>query len=379
MAYTNIDDPSAHCQSVRWTGNASGSTRDLTFDGNSDLQPDMAIAIAEDHVQSHFITDSSRDWDVGNKELIWDSNNYEGNTGSINSGAYGWVGDGLTDGIQSNQGTAGNGYWNANNEPYYAACWKANGGSVTTVGESGANPGFTRQTNTDAGFSIIAYTGTGSNGTIAHGLPATPTFIYFKRRDSANVGCIWHQGIGDDYKLVTSTYAAKDADGAFMNSTLPTSTNITVGGASVNTNADGGTYICYAWTDIQGFSKFGSYKGNGSSDGNGTFVYTGFKPAFIMTKRRDAVGSWLWHDAKWGQIVSTGNASGNDSNPLTTSMVMESNSNFVDDYGSMDILSNGFKLRSDAAATNAGTAPYVYMAWAENPFVTSTGVPTTAR
>ena len=98
-----------------------------------------------------------------------------------------------------------------------------------------------------------------------------------------------------------------------------------------------------------------------------------------MTKRTDAVGSWLWHDAKWGKLTSSGNASGNKSNPLTTSMVMESNSNVVDDYGSMDILSNGFKLRSDAAATNASTAPFVYMAWAHNPFVTSTGIPTTAR
>jgi len=379
MAYTTVDDSSSQCQSVRWTGNASGSTRDLTFTGNSDMKPDMAIAIAEDATQSHFITDSSRNWDVGNKELLWDGNNVEGDTGAINSGGYGWVGDGLTDGIQSNQGSVNNGYWNANAEPYYVACFKANGGSVTTVGESGANPGFTRQTNTDAGFSIIAYTGTGSNGTIAHGLPATPTFIYFKRRDNANVGCIWHVGIGDDYKLVTSTYAAKDSDGAFMNSTLPTSTNITVGGASVNTNADAGTYICYAWTDIQGFSKFGSYVGNGHSAGDGPFVYTGFKPSFIITKRTDTNGSWLWHDAKWGQKVSTGNASGNNSNPLTTSMVMESNSNAVDDYGDMDILSNGFKLRSDSAATNASTAPYVYMAWAENPFVTSTGTPTTAR
>jgi len=379
MAYTTIDDPSAHCQSVRWTGNASGSTRDLTFTGNSDMKPDMAIAIAEDHNQSHFITDSSRSWDVGNKELLWNASNVEGDTSATNSGGYGWVGDGLTDGIQSNQGSVNNGYWNVNAEPYYAACFKANGGSVTTVGESGANPGFTRQTNTDAGFSIIAYTGTGSNGTIAHGLPATPTFIYFKRRDNANVGCIWHQGIGDDYKLVTSNYSAKDSDGAFMNSTLPTSSNITVGGSSVNTNADAGTYICYAWTDIQGYSKFGYYVGNGHSEGDGPFVYTGFKPAFIITKRTDANGSWLWHDAKWGKLTSSGVASGNNANPQTTSMVMESNSNVVDDYGSMDILSNGFKLRSDAAATNASTAPYVYMAWAENPFVTSTGTPTTAR
>ena len=372
--YTAIDDPSAYCQSVRWTG--SNGTRNLTFDGNSDMQPDMAIGIAEDHTQSHMVTDSSRDWSNGNHEWSINASNIEGDTNAINTGAYGWLGPGLTDGISVSQ--AGN-YWNANNEPYYAACWKVNGGTTTSFTESGSNPGGTRQTNSAAGMSIITYTGTGSNGTIAHGLPATPTFIIFKRRDNANVPCVWHKGIGDDYKLVTSNYNAKDSDGAFMNSTLPTSSNITVGGASVNTNADAGTYVCYAWTDIQGYSKFGSYTGNGHSEGHGTFVYTGFQPAFIMTKRTDTTGSWLWHDAKWGKLTSTGNASGNNSNPLTTSMVMESNSNAVDNYGDMDILSNGFKLRSDSAATNAGTAPYVYMAWAHSPFVTSTGIMGTAR
>jgi hypothetical protein len=99
-----------------------------------------------------------------------------------------------------------------------------------------------------------------------------------------------------------------------------------------------------------------------------------------MTKRIDgAVGSWLWHDIKFGQIVSTGNANGSNSNIVSASQVMESSSNSIDDYGSMDMLSNGFKLRSDAAATNASGASYIYMAWAENPFTTSTGIPTTAR
>jgi len=379
MAYTTIDDPSAHCQSVRWTGNDTGQgARDFTFTGNSDMQPDMAIGIAENQLTAHMVTDSSRDWSNGNHEWSINQANIEGDTNAINTGSYGWLGPGLTNGIRMSQ--AGN-YWNVNTKPYTAACWKVNGGTTTSFSESGNNPGGTRQTNTTAGMSILTYTGTGANAScqLAHGLPATPTFIIFKRRDNANVPCVWHQGIGDDYKLVTSNYGAKDADGAFMNSTLPDATNIYVGGTSVNTNADNGTYVCYAWTDIQGYSKFGSYVGNGHSGGNGTFVYTGFQPAFIMTKRTDAVGSWLWHDAKWGKLTSTGVASGNNANPQTTSMVMESNSNSVDDYGSMDILSNGFKLRSDAAATNAGTAPYVYMAWAENPFVTSTGVPTTAR
>ncbi len=372
MAYTTIDDGSSQCQSVRWTGNASGSTRDLTFTGNSDMKPDMAIAIAEDATQSHFVTDSSRNWDVGNKELLWDSNTYEGNTSAVNSGGYGWVGDGLTDGIQSNQGSVNNGYWNANAEPYYAACWKINNG--TTSSNTDGSITSTVQVNQDAGISIILYTGTGSAATIGHGLGVTPDIVIFKRRDSGTNN--WDVQFKGEFRLTGNTYDAKATN---VLCTFTSTTTDLGSTATAEKNAASATYVAYAYASKQGFSKFGSYVGNGHSAGDGTFVYTGFKPAFIMTKRTDTNGSWLWHDGKWGQKVSTGNASGNNSNPLTTSMVMESNSNAVDDYGDMDILSNGFKLRSDSAATNAGTAPYIYMAWAENPFVTSTGTPTTAR
>ena len=364
MAYTNIDDSSAHCQSVRWTGNDTGQgARDFTFTGNSNMQPDMAIAIAENQAFSHMVTDSSRDWSNGNKEWLINGSNIEGDTNAINTGAYGWLGPGLTNGIRMSQ--AGN-YWNVNNKPYYAACWKVNGGTTTSFTESGSNPGGTRQTNSTAGMSIITYTGTGSNGTIAHGLPATPTFIIFKRRDNANVPCVWHQGIGDDYKLVTSNYSAKDADGAFMASTLPTSTNITVGGASVNTNANNGTYMCYAFSPVQGYSKFGSYVGNGNA--SGPFIYTGFKPAFFLLKKTSGADGWRLFDNK--------RAGYNDDNyrlaPNATD-AEETSTTYL------DILSNGVKIRGTAGSFNQSGGTYIYMAFAENPFTTSTGIPTTAR
>ena len=378
MAYTTVDDSSAHFQSLRWTGNDTGQgARDFTFTGNSNMQPDMALGIIENNQVARMVTDSSRSWSNGNKEWSWNGANIEGDTNAINTGAYGWLGPGLTNGIRMSQ--AGN-YWNQNNKGYYGAFWKVNGGTTTSFSENGNHPGGTRQTNTTAGMTILTYTGTGANANcqMAHGLGGTPACVIYKRRDAANVPCMWHQSIGDDYKLQLNAYAGLDADGAFQNSTIPDATNITVGGTSVNTNADGGTYVAYVWREIQGYSKFGKYTGNGHSGGNGSFVYTGFRPQALFIKRTDANGSWIWHDTKWGTKNATGTSKGNFGNVQSACQVMESLSNQLDDYGDVDFLSNGFKLRSAAAATNAGTASYIYGAWAQHPFVTSTGTPTTA-
>ena len=351
MAYTTIDDPSAHFHTQLYAGN--GSTQSITNDGNSDLQPDLLWIKSRSDSSFHAWTDSTR----GTSKRI-----YSNSTAAEESHA-----DRVTAFNSDGFSLGGSSLVNTNNYNYAAWQWKANGGSVTTVGESGSNPGFTRQTNTDAGFSIIAYTGTGSNGTIAHGLPSTPEMIIFKRRNADQVWATWHQGIGDDYKLVLNSTDAKDADGAFMNSTLPTSSNITVGGASVNTNADGGTYICYAFSPIQGYSKFGSYVGNGNS--NGAFAYTGFKPAFVMIKRTDSTGGWTIYDTKRGY-------NGNNYELFPHSAEAEYTGT---SYFEADILSNGFKLRLTDGQINAAGGTYIYMAFAENPFTTSTGIPTTAR
>ena len=351
MAYTTIDDPSAHFHTQLYAGN--GSTQSITNDGNSDLQPDLLWIKSRSDSSFNALTDSTR----GTSKRI-----YSNSTAAEESHA-----DRVTAFNSDGFSLGGSSLVNTNNYNYAAWQWKANGGSVTTVGESGSNPGFTRQTNTDAGFSIIAYTGTGSNGTIAHGLPSTPEWIIFKRRNADQVWATWHQGIGDDYKLVLNSTDAKDADGAFMNSTLPTSSNITVGGASVNTNADGGTYICYAFSPIQGYSKFGSYVGNGNS--NGAFAYTGFKPAFVMIKRTDSTGGWTIYDTKRGY-------NGNNYELFPHSAEAEYTGT---SYFEADILSNGFKLRLTDGQINAAGGTYIYMAFAENPFTTSTGIPTTAR
>ena len=369
MAYTDIDDPSAYFQATTYTG--GGANTEVTNGGNSDLKPDFLWIKNRTAGYAHFVVDSSRNISYAQNSsnapyLETDSTAVENNNQnwmqSVNT-------DGFTTGIAE--------HTNCNSGSAYVAWqWKANGGTVTTVAESGSNPGFTRQTNTTAGFSIIAYTGTGSDGTIAHGLPSTPEFIIFKRRDNANFWCVWHQAIGDDYKLALQSTAALDADGAFMASTLPTSTNITVGGASVNTNADNGTYICYAFSPVQGYSKFGSYVGNGNADG--AFVYLGFAPAWLLIKRFDAgATNWNLYDNK-RESSGGGFAAGQDA-----SRRLFPNSSAAESadaaHSNLDFTSNGFKLRGTQGSQNGSGSSYIYMAFAENPFTTSTGIPTTAR
>jgi len=373
MAYTTIDDPSAHFQSLRWSGNGGGQ-RDLTFGGNSDMQPDACMWFKENGVQLRLLTDSSRSWESGNHELALDSAIQEGDTNAVNTGQYGWLAgnSSVTNGLRAYIG----GYANSSNINYYAASWKVNGG--TTASNTDGSITSTVQNNSDAGFSIITYAGTGSNGTIGHGLGVTPKFLFFKDRTSTGWWATWHEAIGDDNKLALNNYGIKDADGAFMNSTLPTSSVITIGGASVHTNANNRNYVCYAFTDVQGYSKYGSYKGNGNA--NGTFVYTGFKPRAIFTKKINGpVGSWVWHDSRMGQSTGSGTSSGTDINPATANQVIESNSNSMDDYGDIDFLSNGFKIRDTDTRVNENNTTFIYMAWADSPFTTSTGTPTTAR
>jgi len=361
MAYTTINDPSAYFQTALYTG--TGSTQSITNDGNSNLKPDWVWVKSRSNGGAHNVVfDSSRGVNnrlITNLTIAEDTGDGYGVVSAFNT-------DGFTVNPQTNLiNVGGNGY------TYVAWQWKANGGTTTAFSESGSNPGGTRQTNTDAGFSIISYTGTGSNGTIAHGLPSTPEFIIFKRRDATQFWCVWHQAIGDDNKLALHLADGLDADGAFMASTLPTSTNITVGGASVNTNADGGTYICYAFSPIQGYSKFGKYVGNGVGDG--PFVYTGFKPAFVMFKRLGSQ-SWDIHDSTRDPF-----------NPMPRRLLPnlayqeETRPTSGASIDCMDFLSNGFKIKSIETILNASGDTYIYMAFAENPFVTSTGVPTTAR
>jgi len=355
MAYSDIKDPSAYFQTALWTGDGTAGNA-VTFDGNSDMQPDFVWSKKRNSATSHVLKDTSRGGTSDNDlHLVSDLTQVESTYAQyrMDFDSDGFTLDGVGDSGFQGSGTS-----------MVSWCWKANGGTTTSFSESGSNPGGTRQTDTTAGFSIISYTGTGSAGTIAHGLPSAPEWIIFKNRDAANVWACYHVSIGNNYKMELHNEAQRDADGAFMNGTLPTSSNITVG-ASANTNTDGNNYICYAWSPVQGYSKMGTYYGNTST--NGVFNYCGFKPAWVLIKcYTGANDSWI--------IIDTKRNTFNSMNARLFPDLANAESTSQD---IIDCLSNGFKLRTADTAYNGGRN-YLWVAFAENPFVAG-GIPTTAR
>ena len=351
MAYTTIDDGSAHFQTATYTGNASTIT--ITNSGNSDLQPDWVWLKARDITQPHTIRDSTR----GTNKFLYISTADEGTNTYLTS----FNSDGFSMNATDNE-------VNGNSNTYVAWQWKAGGGSRTTFTESGNNPGGGRQVNTTAGYSIIDYVGTGGNGTIAHGLGAIPKLVFVKNRDGGTNDSWfthWTGLLGDNKVLYWNSTDGAATNASAFNSTAPTSTNITVGTNSA-TNTDGDNYIMYAFTDIKGYSDFGTYEGNGNA--SGPFIYTGFKPAFIMLKSVDSAQVWSIRD------------SGREPTNPAKLAIYANETGVESDHtnNSVDLLSNGFKLRNPYSE-NVNNETFTYMAWAEHPFVSSEGVPVTAR
>ena len=371
---TSVDDPSEYCQSIYYNGTGGLNLPvTITNTGNADLQPDLIWFFEFSAGYGTAAMDSSR----GRAKVLYPSDvNAEVSSG-VNDDLVSFDSDGFKVGAPSNANST-----NGGTTQKLALQWKANAGSTSSFTESGNNPGGTIQTNTSAGFSIISYTGTGGPGNIAHGLPSAPELVIFKNRGTTNVWATYHVGLGDDLKLELNSNNAKDADGSFMNSTIPDATNIRAGDSNnPNTNADTGTYICYAWSPIKGYSKFGLYEGIGSSDPENAFVYTGFTPRHVWIKRIDGTGNWVVHDISLGTKNGTGTIKGNFGNAQTAALRIDDSSSGIDDWGDIDIFSNGFCCRSAAGATCANGGDYVYAAWAYNPFITSSdggSHPTTA-
>ena len=351
MAYTTIDDPSAYFQTKLYAG--TGSELVITNDGNSDLQPDFIwIKNRTDGSTNHHAVNTS----IGStRNLFVNKTDYEeGQAQSVKS-------------IQSDGFTLGT--WdgdNVNAKNFVAWQWKANGGTTTAFSESGNNPGGTCQANTTAGFSIVTYTGTGAAGTVTHGLGVAPKLIIIKNRDATDPWAVLPPDRSDLY-LVLNTTVGWAASSAFWNDTAPSSTVFTVN-TDHSVNADAEAYVAYCFTETQGYSKFGTYYGNANADGE--FVYLGFKPAFVMVKvLSDPNYGWVIADNKRGPFNE------NDPSVYANSDAAETTNDFNGDF-----LSNGFKLHGTTYPANSGgTNTFAYFAWAENPFVTSTGIPATAR
>ena len=358
MAYTTIDDGSAYFHAQLFTGN-DATDRAITNDANAgDFKPDWLWLKNRDSASTNMTFDSSRlTSSEATLSLRANATNAEADKVDVFGG---FETDGFTvDGSDSDT--------NSNGHKFVAWQWKANGGTQThSQSESGSNIACSVQANTTAKFSIITYTGTGGAGhTFLHGLGSTPKVILIKIRTGADRGWIVyhhksHATPHENFTLLNTAAAVADLDR--FDDTAPNSTEIAVSD-DTHVNADGNTYVAYAFDEVQGYSKFGSYEGNNSTDG--TFVYTGFKPAWLMVKRSSAVQGWLIWDSKRAS-VNTASA------PLTA------NETSSEDTPDADLLSNGFKLRTADTSNNA-VSTYIYMAFAENPFVSSKGVPTTAR
>jgi hypothetical protein len=355
MAYTTIDDPSVYFQTTLYTGSGS-STQNVVNGGNSDLQPDWVWVKNRTDARWHRLVDSSRGV---SKNLYSNEDDAEGTEASVTA----FNSDGFS--LGTDTGSDG---WNEDGDAHVAWQWKANGGTTTSFTESGNNPGGTIQTNTTAGFSIITTTGTGATGTIAHGLGAVPEIIISKQRSNAENWAVYHGSntSAPETEILTLNTTDATADNANgYNDTAPTSSVFTVHTKN-EVNTDARTYVHYVFAPIQGYSKFGVYTGNGNADG--PFVYTGFKPAFFIVKRTDASGeNFVLRDNAVSPI-----------NPVNAYVVANDNRAEANHYA-VDLLSNGFKVRTSESGHNHDGGTYIYMAFAESPFVSSEGVPTTAR
>jgi hypothetical protein len=243
---------------------------------------------------------------------------------------------------------------NTNAATYVGWQWKAsNAAAVTNTSGSissqvSANP--------TAGFSIVTYTGTGANATVGHGLGIAPKMVIVKGRNSINNWTIYHAGLTSaSYCIFLDLTNAQLNNATVWQATAPTSSVFSVGtSGAVNNNTT--NFLAYCFAEIAGFSKFGSYTGNGSTDG--PFVYLGFRPRWLMVKRTDAAGTdWFIEDT-----------SRNTYNP--SGLTLQANTAAVEGNNTptLDILSNGFKLRSTYSSYNTSSATFIYAAFAENPF-----------
>ena len=354
MAYTTIDDPSAYFQTTLYSG--TGSTASVTNGGNSDLQPDWVWIKARNATRDHRLLDSTRGVQ---KELVSNNDAVEY---TESTGLTAFQSDGFQHGGANGYGASG--------ENYVAWQWKANGGTTTTNDASSTGVGgldSVYQANTTAGFSIVTYTGSGSNTTVAHGLGNVPEVIIFKKRtDDTEDWLVYHhtQGNASAGKLNTNA-AWETGSSSLFDSTTPTSSVFSIKtNSKVNDSSD--TYVAYCFSEVQGYSKFGSYKGNGNTDGR--FLYLGFKPALIIVKATDT-DNWRMYD----------NKRANAHNVIDVRIIADTNAAESQDDNECDFLSNGVKFRSSSGGVNSDGQAYTYMAWAEHPFVSSKGVPVTAR
>lgn len=348
MAYSTISKPSLHFNTKLYSGN--GSTQNITGVG---FQPDWIWQKERDGTSYHVATDAVR----GNTKQLFP------NDPSANVTSSNYITSFDSDGFGQGQ----NNDTNESGKSYVAWNWKAGGGQGSSNTDGTINSTYTSP-NPTAGFSIVNWTSDGSNnGTVGHGLGVEPKIVIYKRIDGSGPWYWAYKFIdGTLDLLVLNTTAAKtDSNlGTYGFTTSSTITNFGFG----NTQQ----LIAYCFAEKKGYSKLGHYVGNNNVDG--TFIYTGFKPAFFLIKGTDNTESWIMWDNK------RRNGANQSFNPQD-GRLLPNNAGVTEGSAKVDFLSNGFKFRETGAAWNGSGVNYIYMAFAEQPLVANvgSGVPATAR
>ena len=350
-AYTTIDNPEAYFKAVLYTGNNTaigsggktvtgvGFQSDFTWiKSRSSTAPQTAMDAVRGSLRTVYVNSTSADQEVAENISTWNSDGWVmGSNGDINA-------------VQNYVG------WN----------WKANGsGSANTAGSINTTA---TSANTTSGFSIIKWTGNATISTIGHGIGKVPEFMLFKNVDDATNWNVYHRAAGSPDEIGNfNTNGAFGTYTGYWQSTVPSTTLITMG-TDNDINGSSDSMLAYVWAPVQGFSKFGKYTGNGNVDG--PFLYTGFRPAFFFMKRTDTTSNWtMFHNR-----TTPGNE-----------IYVSQDVNVLNDedadtgYNDVDFCANGVKIREDNNDLNASGAPFIYVCFAESPFVNSEGVPCNAR
>jgi len=335
---STVSNGASYMAATTFTGNVSTQTITNTVNGIS-FQPDLVWLKSRSDASNHTIYDSVR----GVNDILYPNLTVAGvfsanNLNSFNSNGFSL---GASENSNDRAGESSVGWQ-----------WKAGGAAVTNNAGSisaqvSANP--------TAGFSVVTYTGTGANATVGHGLGVAPKMVILKPRSIVSSWLVWHTAFAGTEYIVLESTAAKATLAAMWNSTVPTSSVFSIG-TNANVNQNAATFVAYCFSEVAGYSKFGSYTGNGSTDG--PFVHCGFRPRWVMIKRTDSTGNWfIWDSSR------------NTSNTVNNQLYPDSNSAEQVQDG-IDFLSNGFKIRfsSTFADRNANGGTYIYAVFAENPF-----------
>ena len=330
MSYNNgIDNPAQYFNTILYTGNSS--TQSITGLGHSPNFVWIKDRIGATSVYSHHLFDSVRG---ATKYVLADATDAEATLATTLTS---FDSDGFSLGSDAST--------NASGDPTVAWCWK----------ESAIS-----------GMDIVAFQGTGSAHMVSHSLSAKPKLVIAKNRERVSDWLVYHAGMDatGDYALFLHSNSAKDNSQNYWGDTEATTSAFSVGTRQEN-NQSGEDIIAYCFADVQGFSKFGSYTGNGSADA--PFIYTGFRPAMVILKETTTSGQWYIFDNK------------RDTFNLMTDALFPDLSNGETTDNKIDFYSNGFKGRKTSSDLNTSGNQHIYIAFAESPFVNSNGVPTNAR